>query len=70
MIIFTIISFIGITLVVDSTVFGLGSEEVLPEHLSIQYYEDQARGIMFCFLYVVANSFSKYVETIYSRITV
>lgn len=70
LLIFSVISFIGITLVVDETIFGLGDyEEVeIPnDEAGIQYMTDQALGIMFCFVYVVANSVSKGFETYYCK---
>ncbi len=66
---FSVVSFIGITLVVDETVFGLGlNDSVIPnDEIGIQYMTEEAIGIMFCFVYVVANSVSKGFETYYSR---
>ena len=52
LLVFSVVSFIGVTLVVDETVFGLGSQEVeIPnDEIGIQYLTDEAIGIMFCFV--------------------
>jgi len=68
---FTVLSFIGVTLVVDSTIFGVGINEAPiysdNDPAAILYYQNQAIGMLYCFLYVVANAFSKFLETIYSN---
>ena len=65
----TVLSFIGMTMVVDSTIFGLGMNSIPDaERYQIDYYKSQAVGIIFCFIYVIANSLSKFFETIYGRL--
>lgn len=67
LLVFSVVSFIGITLVVDETVFGLGLDdsEIPNNELGMKYMTEEAIGIMFCFVYVVANSISKGFETYY-----
>ena len=70
LLVFSVVSFIGITLVVDETVFGLGEDavEIPNDEMGVQYLTNEALGIMFCFVYVVANSLSKGLETYYGRL--
>lgn len=67
LLILSIVSFIGISLVVDSSVFGIGAppEISLSEAQTIEYWKNQMLGILFCFVYVIANAISKFFETIY-----
>lgn len=62
---FSVVSFIGVTLVVDSTVFGIGvADENIPNtQAGMDYMTAEAFGVMFCFVYVFANSASKVMET-------
>lgn len=70
LLLFSLVSFVGITLVVDSTVFGLGVQDELqptdPQAV-VEYFENTMVGMLCCFLYVLANSLSKFFETVYSR---
>jgi len=71
LIIFTVISLIGVTLVVDSSIFGLGKGSEIDglrddDPAAILYYQNQAIGMLYCFVYVVANAFNKFFETIYT----
>lgn len=72
LLLFSVVSFIGITLVVDSTVFGLGvaDDNSIPNtEAGIDYMTTEAFGVMFCFVYVFANSVSKVMETHLGRHT-
>ncbi len=65
LIIFSVISFVGITLVIDASIFGLEEEpeETPNTTAAILYFEQQMYGILSCFVYVIANAFSKGLET-------
>lgn len=68
LIIYAAASFLGVMLVVDPTIFGLGdADPAKGGNLPAEYYKKQALGVLFCFVYVIANSISKVFETIYSR---
>ncbi len=70
LLLFSLVSFVGVTLVVDSTVFGLGVEEEVQSsdpQVVIEYFHNTMVGMLCCFLYVLANSLSKFFETVYSR---
>lgn len=63
----SVISFIGVTLVVDASVFGFGTDtvEFADDEEAVKYLKLEMLGIMFCFVYVIANSLSKFLETTY-----
>lgn len=68
LLIFSLVSFVGVTLVVDSTIFGLGSAdepEIPNNEAGIAYLRTEMLGIMFCFAYVFFIAFSKVLETYY-----
>ena len=70
LLLFSLVSFVGVTLVVDSTIFGLGVEETAQSTdpaVLVEYFQNTMVGILCCFLYVLANSLSKFFETVYSR---
>lgn len=69
LLIISVISFIGITLVVDSTVFGLGEvpdEVFMDTEEEIQHFQNQILSLLACFVYVIVNSLCKFLETVYS----
>lgn len=73
LIIFSVVSFIGITLVVDSSVFGLGEDttQEYPDEdpaMLVSYFQKEMLGILFCFTYVIANSVSKVIECHYNSV--
>lgn len=66
----SVVSFVGVTLVVDASVFGFGGDtvEFADDEEAIRYLKMEMLGIMFCFVYVIANSLSKFLETVYAMI--
>lgn len=72
MIVFALVMFSGVTLVVDSTVFSVGTDtsgdptQFMTDSEAENYYKEQALGLLFCFVYVIGNSLGKLMETIYS----
>ena len=66
---FSLLSFVGVTLVVDASVFGLADEpaDTPNSQAAVEYFEHQMYGILFCFVYVIANSVSKGFESHFSR---